>query len=153
MKTATKGNIGEAAVLNALVDHDLHVLVPFGGGHPFDLVVHLEGATFLRIQCKTGWSRGGCMSFNSHSTDHGRGAQSYLGLADLFGVYFPPTKAVYLVPVGSVGRHEGRLRFEPTRNNQQAGVRYAVDYEIDRWSRDALLELITSPQPALLDAA
>jgi hypothetical protein len=75
-------------------------------------------------------------------TDHGRGAQPYLGLADLFGVYFPPQESVYLVPVDAVGAHEGRLRLEPTRNNQRRRVRLAADYEIERWTPNALRELV-----------
>jgi hypothetical protein len=140
MKTATRGNVGEAAVLSGLVELGLPVLVPFGDGHPFDLAVHLLETRFVRVQCKTAWRRGGCLVFNSLATDHGAGPQSYVGLADLFGVYFPPTRAVYLVPLDGVARTEGRLRLEPTRNNQSSGIRYAADYEIGRWSRDALLE-------------
>lgn len=153
MKTATRGNAGEAAILNALVELGLDVLVPFGDGHPFDLAVHLTGNVFLRVQCKTGWREGGCMLFNPLATDHGRGPQPYFGLADIFGVYFPPTRSVYLVPLDAVARTEGRLRLEPTRNNQRRRIRYAADYEIGRWSRDALLESRGGPQPALLDVA
>ena len=69
------------------------------------------------------------------------GAKSYAGLADVFGVYFPPLHAVYLVPIDSVGRSEGRLRLEPARNNQRRRIRFAADYEIDRWTPEALSRL------------
>jgi PD-(D/E)XK endonuclease len=141
MKTATKGNTGEAAVLNALVELGLNVLVPFGSGQPYDLVVHLADDAFLRVQCKTAWRVGGCLVFKARSTDHGRGPQSYVGLADIFGVYFPPTRSVYLVPLEAVADHQGRLRLEPTRNNQRDRVTYAADYEAGRWSRQALTDL------------
>lgn len=144
MRTATKGNlgeVGEAAVLNAFVRRSFDVLVPFGGGQPYDLVVDVGGCAFLRVQCKTAWPRGGCLVFNCRSTDHGRGPVPYFGLADIFGVYFPPRDAVYLVPVGAVARTEGRLRVEPTRNNQQQRIRLATDFEIDQWTIEALAEL------------
>jgi hypothetical protein len=138
MRSRTKGNAGEATVLAALVQRGFHVLVPFGDGHPYDLVVSIRHSTFVRVQCKTAWVRGGCLIFRSRTTDHGRGPQSYLGLADVFGVYFPPTETVYIVPIGAVPGFEGRLRLEPTRNNQRKGVRFADQYELDRWTADSL---------------
>jgi hypothetical protein len=137
--TALKGNTTEARVLTALVERDLAVLVPFGEGHPYDLVIHLVSDRFLRIQCKTARIHNGCVLFNSRSTDHGNGAGSYFGLADLFGVYCPPTDSVYLVPVLDVPPSNAFLRLRPTRNNQRRGVRFAADFHIDRWSPYALL--------------
>jgi hypothetical protein len=128
-------------VLGAFVRRDFNVLVPFGGGQPYDLVVQVTGATFLRVQCKTAWPGGGCMIFNCRTTDHGRGSQPYFGLADIFGVYFPPNESVYLVPIDAVADTEGRLRLEPTRNNQRRRVRLAADYEIDRWTLDSLRKI------------
>jgi hypothetical protein len=115
-------------VLAALCWRGVHVLVPFGEGHAYDLVVDLAEAGFLKIQCKTAWPQGGCLIFNALSTDHGRGPQSYVGQADLFGVYFPPTQAVYLVPIRAVAETEGRLRLEPTRNNRKQGIRMAEGF-------------------------
>jgi hypothetical protein len=143
MPGATSGNATEAVVLSALVQRGFHVLVPFGDGHPYDLVLHLTGAEFLRIQCKTAWSKGGCLVFNCRSTDHGRGPQSYAGLADIFGVFFPPKQSVYLVPIDGVANFEGRLRLDPTRNNQRRRVRMATDFEIDRWTPEMLRKLAT----------
>jgi hypothetical protein len=140
MLSVARGNVGEAAILNAFVQHGFQVLQPFGEGHPYDLVVHIEGV-FVRVQCKLAWSRPGCLVFNAHATDHGRGQLSYVGRADLFGVYFPPNRGVYLVPVGDM-RTEGRLRLEPTRNNQKRRVRLAKDYEIGRWSNGTLVEVV-----------
>jgi hypothetical protein len=134
-------------VLAALVRKGFHVLVPFGEGQPYDLVIALNGASFLRVQCKTAWPQRGCIIFNPHATDHGRGRQSYVGRADIFGVYFPPDEAVYLVPIDAVTRFSGRLRLEPTRNNQQRGIRFASDFEIDRWTVDSLRAIVQSEMP------
>ena len=122
------------------------MLVPFGGGHAYDLVVHAIGGTFLRVQCKTAWPDRGCLRFNSRTTDHGRGRQSYVGLADLFGVHFPPNDTVYFVPVQAVAESEGRLRLEPTRNSQRRRVRFAADYEIARWTAESLCAAVVSPK-------
>jgi hypothetical protein len=132
--------VTEAAVLSALVQRNFHVLIPFGDGHSYDLAVDLGSSGFLRVQCKTAWPNGGCMDFNSRSTDHGRGPQSYLGLADIFGVYFPPNGRTYLVPIDAVASTKGRLRLQSPLNNQRRGIRLARDFEIDRWSPEALQE-------------
>jgi hypothetical protein len=145
MGTAATGNATEAAVLSAFVQCDLEVLVPFGGGQPYDLVVDLGGAGFLRVQCKTAWPKGGCLVFNSRSTDHGKGPRSYQGLADVFGVYFPLRRSVYLVPIGAVAECEGRLRLESTLNNQRRGIRLATEFEFHRWSIDDLQSLVPAP--------
>jgi hypothetical protein len=142
MESATRGNAAEARILAELVARGLDVLTPFGSGHPYDLAVDLGASRFLRVQCKTAWLIGrGCLAFHCRSTDHGRGRQTYDGLADLFGVHLPPRDAVYLVPVDEVPGHVGRLRLEPAKNNQRRGVRFAEDFEIDRWTADRLADL------------
>jgi hypothetical protein len=128
-------------VLNALVERDLAVLIPFGEGHPYDLVVQVSDGLFLRIQCKTARVYKGCAVFNSRSTDHGHGQGTYLGLADLFGAFCPAKEQVYLVPVTEVPTSVVHLRLMPARNNQRRGVRFAQDYEVDRWTTESLSEL------------
>lgn len=127
-------------MLNGLVHRGYPVLLPFGSGQPYDLVVEL-GSSMLRVQCKRAWPSHGCVVFNARSTDHGRGRRSYVGLADIFGVYFPPTSSVYLVPIDAITASKGWLRLGPTRNNQRKGVRFAAEYEIDRWTLGGLREV------------
>ncbi|HKZ13937.1 MAG TPA: group I intron-associated PD-(D/E)XK endonuclease [Solirubrobacterales bacterium] len=142
MKTATRGNAAEARILAEFVCRGFNVLTPFGGGQPYDLAVDLGEPTFLRVQCKTAWLVArGCLAFNSRSTDHGRGRVPYHGLADLFAVHLPPTDAIYLIPVDAVPGHLGRLRLRPAKNNQRRGVRFAADFEIERWSEEKLRAL------------
>jgi hypothetical protein len=144
MGSATRGNAAEAAVLHALVKRGLDVFVPFGSGHPFDLAVYVPEAGFLRVQCKRAWALRGCVVFNAYSTDHGSGPHGYAGLADLFGVYFPPLEQVFLAPIDAVAATEGRLRFEPPRNNQRKRIRLAADFEIDTWTVRRLADLSTA---------
>lgn len=140
MSTAIKGNATEAAILEAFASRGFGVLIPFGDGEPFDLVVHLGSGEFLRVQCKTARLLDGCVVFNGRSTDHGRGRRTYDGLADVFGAYLPANDMVYLVPVGS--RFTPRLRLAPARNNQRRGVRFAADYELSRWTVESLREIV-----------
>jgi hypothetical protein len=150
MRSITKGNAAEAAVLKEFIERGLDVLVPFRAGQPYDLVIQLPGNCFLRVQCKTARStEDGCLEFNSRSTDHGRGRLSYMGLADIFGVYFAPTRSVYLVPVRYVSTFYVKLRVEPPRNNQRRNVRFADEYEFDRWTVEALRGVASDPSVAL----
>lgn len=155
MTTATVGNTTEAAVLNAFAERGFNVLIPFGGGQPFDLAVQLDLTTFLRVQCKTARRRGGCIQFNSRTTDHGRGRLPYDGLADVFAAFTPWDRAIYLVPVLDISTFVLSLRTDPPRNNQLRRVRFAADFAIDRWSTASLLEITARQPPAqrILQAA
>jgi hypothetical protein len=123
MRTVAKGNATEAAVLNG-----------------------------LRVQCKTARLVQGCVAFNAHRTDHGTGRRRHDGLADVFGVHFRLTETLHVVPVHDVSSIGPRLRLKPTLNNQAQGIRYAEDYELSRWSVDALIDVarhgLTRNEPA-----
>jgi hypothetical protein len=139
--TLSVGNAAEAAVLAAFVERGYAVFIPFGDGHPYDLAVDLAPG-LLRIQCKAARTEPRILKFNSCSTDHGRGRLPYAGRADVFGVYSAVTGRVYLVPVAGSPEFAISLRLEPTRNRQHARIRYAADYEIDRWSPELLRVLL-----------
>ncbi len=154
METAARGNAAEGAVLSALVKRGYSVLLPFGGGHPYDLVIHLPRVGFLRIQCKAAREgRNGCIQVNGRTTDHGRGRLSYVGLADVFGVHHPRTDDVYLVPVQELDLYIVSLRVTPTANNQRRGVRFAAAYAIDRWTPGRLEALVEHPHVGPKSAA
>jgi PD-(D/E)XK endonuclease len=153
VNTATKGNASEAAILNAFVERGFCVLVPFGDGHPFDLVVHLGAGDFLRVQCKTARLVDGCVGFNSRSTDHGRGPGRYDGLADVFGIYFPPLASIYVLPVAEISGLAVQLRLKPALNNQRKRVRMAADYLIERWTAESLRAICRAESPAARERA
>lgn len=133
MNTITRGNLTEAMVTAKLIGQGFTVLHPFGEGHPFDLAVASDQGEMVRIQCKTGWRAGECMVFNARSTDHGNGAGSYRGLAELFAVYFRERDQVYLIPVQGLPTGRPHFRLAPARNNQRVGVRFARDFEVERY--------------------
>ena len=81
METLIRGAVAEAAVFAAVVKRGLPGLVPVGQSLSYDLAVPLPDGLFLRIQCKNARLRGGCLLFNSCTTDHGRDRQDYVGLA------------------------------------------------------------------------
>lgn len=136
MRTVSRGNSSEAAVLYALTAAGFPTLIPFGDGLAFDLAVVLPRTDeILRIQVKSGWLRGGCVCFNTCSTDHGRGRQAYHGRADVIAVYAPELPGLFMVPVDECPSYQGMLRLDAPRNNQRRGVRFADAYRFEKWTR------------------
>lgn len=136
MDTIRKGNAAEAAVLAALIDAGIGVLIPFGGGTPFDLVaVTPPEGDLVRIQVKSGRIRKGCVEFNSSSTDHGKGQLPYTGRADLIAVHVREIRETFAVPVDDCAPFRGYLRVDAPRNNQRRGIRFAADYTLEAWLR------------------
>ena len=131
MNPKDKGDRSEGMILAALLKAGKTVLTPFGDNQRYDLVTE-EGGTFTRIQCKTGRLREGAILFNTSSRHHhrGKGASSYRGEIELFGVYCPDNDKVYLVPVNDVPLEQGSLRLTPPRNNQKRNIRLAENYEL-----------------------
>jgi hypothetical protein len=129
--TTAVGNVSEAKILVALIEAGYIVSKPFGDGHKYDYVID-DGRALLRLQCKTGRLRNGCVEFNAYSVagnSNGR-RQGYADLADVFGVYCSDNKQVYLVPVSQVGVGGILLRVDHTQNNQQKRVRWAKEYQL-----------------------
>lgn len=134
--THSIGDRTEAIVLAHLLRSYETVLIPFGNGRRYDLVVD-DGGRFLRVQCKTGSYRDGTIVFNTASSQYQggggrsyRGRRSYRGEVDYFAVYCPPLDRTYLVPVEDVGASHGCLRVDAPKNQQQKAIRWANDYEL-----------------------
>ncbi len=122
-------------MLAALVDVGYSTLLPFGGGHPYDIVLD-DGGRFLRVQCKTGrLLKEGVIAFPTAIWCRNLSYRSYEEDVDLFGVYCPATKEVYLVPIRDVPGKAASLRVSPARNGQARGIRWAKDYLI--WPQPA----------------
>lgn len=124
----------EAYVTARLLEVGKTVLKPVGDNARYDLVMEDQGR-FYRVQCKSaqwGDKVHGSIVFASCSSacPTNGGKRGYHGEADFFGVYFPPLRKVYLVPVDEFGPTQIRLRLEPARNGQRKGIRYATDYEL-----------------------
>jgi hypothetical protein len=64
----------------------------------------------------------------------------------MFGIYDAASDRVYLIPVSELPGYEGRLRINPTRNNQRMKVRFAKEYEVDRWTADELSRVAAEGQ-------
>jgi PD-(D/E)XK endonuclease len=125
------------AVMLALRDLGLGVLVPFGENTRYDLVID-DGTSLSKVQCKTGRLRNGAIRWSvcsnyAHHRNPRVAQRDYQGEVDFFGVYCSETEGVYLVPIAELPvRRQGTLRVEPAKNRQRKFVRPASDYEIGR---------------------
>jgi hypothetical protein len=65
MNTLQRGDATEAALMSALTDRGFELLLPVSRGSPFDSGVALSANQLLRVQCKCGRVRDGCVVFNT----------------------------------------------------------------------------------------
>jgi hypothetical protein len=128
INTTDIGTYTESKVLSALLKQGKRVLIPFGGGARYDIVVD-DNNKFIRIQCKTARLREGCLLFNSRSDGRNGKVYPYQGDADFFGVYSPDTDKVYLVPISIIPNGHGTLRIDRP-GSAHPNIKYAEDYII-----------------------
>jgi hypothetical protein len=129
------GQRSEAAILAAFVERGFEVLMPWGTNHRYDMVLDF-GDRFLRVQCKTGRLKNGAVEFSAHSVRSNTKQvlrRRYDGEIEYFAVYCPANRSVYVVPCDEATPRQFTLRIVPTSNGQEARVRWAADYEIERF--------------------
>jgi hypothetical protein len=101
-----KGQISEAVITSKLLEAGYTVLLPYGGGQRYDLVIEDSNGDFWRVQCKSGWINNDAILFdtaNHNVTGKNRHWRNYRGQCHYFGVYCADNRGVYLVPVDQVG--------------------------------------------------
>lgn len=131
--TSGIGNRSAGIVLAALLRLGKRVLLPFGDGQRYDLVIDDDDdGVFQRVQCKTGRLIKGAVVFSTASQTRTGKRVAYTNDCDLFGIYCPPLDKVYLVPVRDVPERTGTLRITAPKNGQERGLRMATRYEIQK---------------------
>ncbi len=132
-----KGTLAELEVAAAATRLGIGVYAPMSGHARADLVFEIEDRLW-RVQCK--WGRlspdgalvvvhvGGC-----RTSPGGYVRTTYqLDEVDPFGVYCGELDRSFLLPVEIVaGKHAIQLRLGPTRNNQQACINLADDFDFE----------------------
>ena len=126
MHSKQKGSITEAVVLSSLKRLGKHIALPFGDYGEYDLLVD-EGDHFVKVQCKTGRLRDGCVYFNTH-TRTAQGDRHYTSV-DVFGVFCPEIGKTYLVPANYCAKNTACLRVEPSKT-KHSWIKLASDFEI-----------------------
>lgn len=142
--SSQKGTNTHLAIAQKLVELGYEVLQPFDVQLPYDLAFVVmtsngwsrsDKPILYRVQCKTGHltKDGSVVLFNTCGFSGVRKniRHGYWGEAEYFGVCCPKLVKAYLVPVQSLPEASiGRLRIKKPRNNREAGIHWAKDYEL-----------------------
>jgi PD-(D/E)XK endonuclease len=126
--TSHVGNVTVGRILVTLAEKGKIVLTPFGEGCRYDLLID-EGEKFVRVQCKTGKLKRGCVVFKNYSVT-AAGSRCYGTAVDAYGVYCPQNKKCYFVPAKDCASFETCLRVEPAKNGMKKNIRFAKDFEL-----------------------
>jgi prevent-host-death family protein len=131
-----KGDVAEAAVRLAAMKLDVGVYAPVNDHSRVDMIFEMRNALY-RIQCK--WGRlspaGDVLivhssGFRLTSGGHVRRAYSEEEI-DFLAVYAGELDRCFLLPPSIfAGRHQVQLRLTPARNNQQACINLADQYDL-----------------------
>jgi hypothetical protein len=132
LTTDQKGLIAEQAIAWEAIRRGIGVSLPLGDER-YDLIVDLR-PRLLRVQCKWASRIGEVIAarlYTSRRNRHGLVNRRYApGEFDVFGLYCPDGDRCYLLPADDfVAYRQVHLRLAPSRNNQEAGIRWARDYE------------------------
>lgn len=129
MNSKTIGERSEAIVLSRCLQLGYVVLIPFGDNQRYDFVIDKDNG-FKKVQVKTARLKGGSIQFNccSSQAHRGKGHRGYKGECDYFIAYCPQNQGIYLLNVDDCPDRTVTLRENPSKNNQQKGIRYSADY-------------------------
>ncbi len=135
MNTKTIGDKTEGRCLAKLLNLDYKVLIPFGENQRYDLVIDDNGK-FIRIQCKTGRMKNGCVQFATCSIYKIKGRlfkNSYTqNEIDCIMIYCPKNEKFYFIDVKEIPKFEMNLRLdEPKRKSPN--ISWAINYEKPCW--------------------
>lgn len=134
MDSNEKGAIAEAAIALHATRLGIGVLRPIVEQRRYDLMFDVHGR-LLRIQCKWARLQGDVVRVPTqrcyHSPTHGYVRGTYGDEIDAIAGYCNELDRCYLVPTAVLaGRTSLDLRLAPSRNNQQAAINWAAEYEL-----------------------
>lgn len=127
------GEISEAAVIFRSLEKGYAVSKPIGENQKYDLLLDMDNK-IQRVQVKTARMNGGALTATATSTIRQAGGKykriKYkISDIDLFAVYSPDLKKIYMIPATNSYGSNIVLRTEAPKNNQIAKVKWAKDFE------------------------
>ena len=130
-----KGAIAETAIVHAAVKLGIGVYRPVIEGLRYDLVFDL-GSQLVRVQCKWAVRCGDVIivrCYSSRRTRNGIVSRCYTpDEVDAFAAYNADLNRCYFLPLDRFTRRSCiSLRLSRTRNNQQRGIVWAHDFELE----------------------
>lgn len=136
MNSNQKGATAELAIAKEASRLGLGVYWPLVEHGRCDLILECDGA-LIRVQCKWSPLRGDVIDVRIATSRH-TPLNGYLRTTysasevDAIGVYCRELDRCYLIPIAvASGRSGFCLRLRAAKNNQQAAVNYAADYEFE----------------------
>lgn len=134
MNTKQIGNITEMQCMLSFLELGYNVLTPYGDCERYDFVADINGK-FYKIQSKTSISDDNGASFKIHCKSSNRkngkivSHRYFSDEIDFFSTYY--NGKCYLIPVEECGAGK-KLRLLPSQNNQEKGISWATNYEIEK---------------------
>ena len=130
-----KGAIAESSIAAAAIKLGIGVYKPLFEGGRYDLI--FDTGILVRVQCKWAVRQGDVVLVRCYSCRRTRDGliRRLYSAADIdaFAAYCADTDRCYLLPFARFeGRSQILLRLAPTSNNQQSGVNWARDFELER---------------------
>lgn len=111
-------------VILRFIEKGWNVSLPFGENQRYDVILD-NGSDLFKVQVKTGRLSNGVIQFPFRSSTS-IGTKRYFGEVDLFAVYCPETREVYMVPVEDP--QVCILRVEDPKGGNTSKINWAKDY-------------------------
>jgi PD-(D/E)XK endonuclease len=136
LSTNQKGAIAETAIAHAAIRLGIEVYKPIAEGGRYDLIFGVDSG-LLRIQCKWAARHGDIIVVWCVSCRRGREGfvrRRYTAdEIDAVAAYCMDVDRCFILPITQFPAPSAiQLRLGPTRNNQQAGINWADDYDLLR---------------------
>jgi PD-(D/E)XK endonuclease len=136
LSTNQKGAIAETAIAHAAIRLGIEVYKPIAEGGRYDLIFGVDSG-LLRIQCKWAARHGDIIVVRCVSCRRGREGfvrRRYTAdEIDAIAAYCMDVDRCFILPITQFPAPSAiQLRLGPTRNNQQAGINWADDYDLLR---------------------
>ena len=134
LSTKAKGNLTELQCITAFYELGYQVSLPYGENSRYDFIADINGK-LIRVQVKTSSpckDTEGAVKFSTRSTRINSTqniSHSYTDKEiDYFATYWDGQ--CYLIPISETASTAKTLRFEPPKNGQTKGIKFAVEYEL-----------------------
>ena len=133
MTTKQKGNLTELKCITAFYELGYQCSIPYGENARYDFIADIDGK-LIKVRCKTSHEKKlGVIEFSCKSVNCNMSSNSVREYTkdeiDYFSTYW--NNMYYLIPIQECSKDK-LLRFIPTKNKQEKGISYAINYELPK---------------------
>lgn len=123
-----KGEITEQILKAKFMKEGHSILEPVGDSNSFDFVIY-TGEEFIRVQCKSGRYKNGCVRFSTESNGWSQEKRDYNGQIEYFAVWCDELDQAYFVPIEECGKSSKSLRVD-NPNVSNPNISWASNFEL-----------------------